>query len=114
MTAREHDPVALTVVRGLVMCAVLGLTITGILCYIALQYEGDSSTIAIIAIVGNLAAGALGGLGAVLATTGKASTEPTPVTTAPGDVLQVESQQATAGTNPEVTIHDDTPASSDL
>ena len=63
------DRVPVTVVRFLGINALVGLLIVGGLCFVALQYDGDSSTIAIIAIVGNLAAASLGGLGSILAST---------------------------------------------
>ena len=113
MSARPYDKVALTVVRGLVWAALLGLAITGVLCYTALQFEGDSSTIAIIAIVGNLSAGALGGLGAVLATTGKTG-EPVPVEVTNDASQAVPVQDSPDVGTTDVTVHPDSPESSDL
>lgn len=81
MTSHPHDKVALTVVRFLGIASIVGLVVVGGLCYVALQYEGDGSTIAVVAIVGNLASAALASLGSILASTGKnaPAPEPTPV-----------------------------------
>ena len=80
-----HDKVALTVVRFLGIASIVGLVVVGGLCYVALQYEGDGSTIAVVAIVGNLASAALASLGSILASTGKNTPQPVEVTNSPAD-----------------------------
>lgn len=114
MTAHPHDRVALTVVRGLVLAAVIGLLATGGLCYVALQYEGDSSTVAVIAIIGNLASAALGSLGSILASTGKAGPQPVTVENPPADPVPVAASTASSGKNPVVTFDDSAPTTSTL
>lgn len=79
------DPVAMTVVRFLGIASIIGLLVVGGLCFTALQYEGNSSTIAVIAIVGNLASAALASLGSILASTGKGTPQPVEVTNTPAD-----------------------------
>jgi hypothetical protein len=85
-----HDTVALTVVRFLGIASIIGLLVVGGLCYVALQYEGDGSTIAVVAIVGNLASAALASLGSILASTGKGTPQPVTVENTPKDPVPVE------------------------
>lgn len=79
MSRHGGDPVAMTVVRFLGIASVVGLLVVGALCFVALQYEQDGSTVAVIAIVGNLASASLASLGSILASTGKGAPQPVTV-----------------------------------
>lgn len=96
MSAHPHDKVALTVVRFLGVAAVVGLVTVGLLCYVALGYEGDSSTVAVLAIVGNLASAALASLGSILASTGKGTPQPVEVTNTAADPVPTTQGPAAA------------------
>ena len=98
MTRHPHDAVAMTVVRGLVVASVVSIVSAAVPCYVALQYGAEGSTVAVIAIIGNLASAALGSLGSILASTGKGAPQPVtventaadPVPTAPNAPVQSE------------------------
>lgn len=94
MSSAPHDKVALTVVRFLGIASIIGLLVVGGLCYVALQYEGDGSTIAVVAIVGNLASAALASLGSILASTGKSAAQPVEVVNPPDKPANVVEQPA--------------------
>jgi hypothetical protein len=107
-----HDKVALTVVRALGIAAIVGLLVVGGLCYVALQYGGDSSTVAVIAIVGNLASAALASLGSILSSTNKGV--PQPAGTA-ADPVNVQTAEKPLEVTPVAAdVHPDAPAESDL
>lgn len=84
------DRVALTVVRFLGAVAVIGVLGVIFLVHTTIGYETiDPSTVALVAGVSTLAGGALGALGAVLATTGKGSQSVT-VDNPPSDPVPVD------------------------
>lgn len=80
-----HDKVALTVVRFLGAGALIFGVGVIFLVYTATGYEGGvpDGTVALISGVSTLAGTAMGALGAVLATTGKAGTQPVEVVNSP-------------------------------
>lgn len=109
----HHDPVALTVVRFLGLASLVGLVVVGGLCYVALQYGGDSSTVAVIAIVGNLASAALASLGSILASTSKGTTAQPAGT--PADPVNVTLPDEPVQVTPVAAdVHPDAPEESDL
>lgn len=112
MAEHPHDKVALTVVRFLGLASITGLIVVGVLCYVALQYGAEGSTVAVIAIVGNLASAALASLGSILASTGKSSPQPVTVENTTADPVPTEPQIPATTQTPEP--HPDAPATSDL
>lgn len=114
MTAPVHDKVALTVVRFLGCIALTALAGVIFLVWRATESpnEIDPSTVALVAGVSTLAGSALGALGSILASTGKGAPQPVVVENKPSD--PIPTQDATAGTNPVVTVHADAPEGSDL
>lgn len=109
-----HDAVAHTVVRFLGFASIIGLLVVGFLCYVALQYDQDGSTVAVIAIVGNLASAALASLGSILASTNRAGTADAPAGT-PADPVNVAlPDQPVAVTPTPADVHPDAPEESDL
>lgn len=82
MTNHPHDIVALSVVRYLGRGAILALVGVVFLVYESIRSANqiDPSTVALVSGVSTLAGAAFGALGAILASTGKGTTQPVEVT----------------------------------
>lgn len=106
MTSQPHDKVAFTVVCFLGTAALLFGGGVIFLVFKTLAYESiDPSTVALVSGVSTLAGAAMGALGSILASTGKAA--PQPVVGVPGgEPVKVE--------DTTVEPHPDAPAASDL
>lgn len=127
MKARGHNSVALTVIGILGLVALTGAGWTGYLVHEAVVSSNaiDSAAVALIGQMASIATLAIGALGAMLSSTSPKPPPPptvtdatggasTPVTVVNTPVDPIPTTEATAGVNPAVTVHPDTPEASDL